>query len=203
MALQKTRHLDILLRNVEWEINRDANSNIKAVIGMTPGTEPNQKINSMMELFEAKSPEAYAMAISLFKEYAAQLDVDLSFQKFDQEILNIQYQYARPEGILFIAYDQDQQPMGCFGIRRFEDSICELKRMYLKQEQRGKGIGKSLLAKAIEAGRELHYKKMRLDTLPSMQAAMGLYRKMGFYEIPAYRYNPVEGTKFFEIQLER
>lgn len=156
----------------------------------------------MVELLEAKSGDDYKTAIALFKEYAAQLGVDLSFQKFDQEILEIEQQYSRPSGVLFIAYDLDKKPMGCFGIRQFEDSICELKRMYLKQELRGKGIGKILLEKAIEVGKELKYDSMRLDTLPSMASAIGLYQKVGFYEIEPYRFNPIEGTKFFEIQLK-
>ena len=73
--------------------------------------------------------------------------------------------------------------------------------MYLKASVRGMGIGKLLLTKAIKAGKELGYNTMRLDTLPSMQSAIGLYQKMGFYEIPPYRFNPIAGTKYFEIQL--
>jgi len=156
----------------------------------------------MIELIEAKSDKSYQIATSLFKEYAAQIGVDLSFQNFNQELANIQEQYARPKGVLYIAYDSSQNPIGCFGIRQFEDSICELKRMYLKSTYRGLGIGKQLLLKSIEVGRELGYTKMRLDTLPTMQSAIGLYQSIGFYEILPYRFNPIEGTKYFEIILE-
>ena len=83
----------------------------------------------------------------------------------------------------------------------FEDAISELKRMYVNKNYRGQGLGKRLLIKSIEVGKELGYKKMRLDTLPTMKAAIGLYKKMGFYEIPAYRFNPIEGTKYFEMAL--
>lgn len=155
----------------------------------------------MIELREAKSDQEYQIASKLFKEYASLLGIDLSFQNFDQELREIQTQYSRPDGILILAYDEAKLPIGCFGIRKFEDSICELKRMYLKKEVRGKGIGKKLLKKAIEIGENLTYKHMRLDTLPSMNSAIGLYTKMGFYEIKPYRYNPIEGTKYFEIQL--
>lgn len=110
--------------------------------------------------------------------------------------------YARPDGTLCIAYTKDGSgPLGCFGIRKSEKGICELKRMYLRTEARGLGLGKQLLKRAIEAGRELGYTKMRLDTLPTMHSAIHLYLKAGFYEIGPYCFNPVTGTKFFEITL--
>lgn len=156
----------------------------------------------MIKLLEAKSDKEYKIAIKLFKEYASQIGVDLSFQHFDKEILEIEKQYSKPNGQIIIAYDNAENPIGCFGIRKFADSICELKRMYLKKEVRGKGIGKKLLVKAIRSGKELNYKTMRLDTLPTMKSAIKLYKKIGFYEIDAYRFNPIEGTKYFEIQLK-
>ncbi len=84
----------------------------------------------MIELIEVKSDESYQIATELFKEYAAQIGVDLTFQNFNQELANIKQQYGRPKVILYIAYDKVQTPIGCFGIRPFEDAICELKRMY-------------------------------------------------------------------------
>jgi len=156
----------------------------------------------MVELVEVKSDKEYKTVIELFKEYAFQINVDLSFQNFDIELKEIQKQYSRPYGIIFIVYDIDKKPIGCFGIRKLADTICELKRMYLKKEIRGMGIGNKLLTKAIEIGKELKYKRMRLDTLPTMESAIGLYKKIGFYEIDSYRFNPIEGTKYFEIQLK-
>ena len=155
----------------------------------------------MVELLEVETDKAYQIATSFFKEYAAQIGVDLSFQNFNQELVDLKSQYARPLGVLYIAYDQEQKPIGCFGIRPFEDSICELKRMYLKSTHRGLGIGKKLLLQSIKTGKELGYTKMRLDTLPTMQSAIRLYTSIGFYEIPPYRFNPIEGTKYFEITL--
>lgn len=157
----------------------------------------------MIEFVEAISDEQFKTATNLFKEYAFQLPVDLSFQNFEKELLEIKEQYSRPTGIIFILYNMDQMPMGCFGIRKFEDHICELKRMYVKKELQGRGIGKVVVTKAIEIAKELNYNKMRLDTLPSMQAAINLYKKMGFYEIESYRFNPIEGTKYFEIPLQK
>ncbi|MEM6801102.1 MAG: GNAT family N-acetyltransferase [Bacteroidota bacterium] len=156
----------------------------------------------MIALKEVQSKEEYQIAIQLFKEYGAQIGIDLSFQNFEQELRDIHTQYARPHGILMIAYDKDKHPIGCFGIRKFADTICELKRMYLKKEARGKGLGKELLLESIRLGQQLAYKHMRLDTLPSMESAIRLYKKTGFYEIEPYRYNPIKGTKYFEIQLK-
>lgn len=157
----------------------------------------------MITLTVATTPVQYKTAAKLFQEYATQLNVDLSFQNFEQELKDLKTQYAHPKGILYLAYDQHQNAVGCFGIRAFENTTCELKRMYLKASMRGMGIGKLLLTKAIEASKELGYNTMRLDTLPSMQSAIGLYQQMGFYEIAAYRFNPVVGTKYFEILLNK
>ncbi|WP_055397583.1 GNAT family N-acetyltransferase [Flagellimonas eckloniae] len=127
----------------------------------------------------------------------------MEFQNFTNEIQNIEVQYSRPKGIIFIARNDENLPLGCFGIRVLEDSICELKRMFLKKEARGLGLGKQMLEKAIEAAKELGYQKMRLDTLPTMNAAIGLYKKVGFYEIEPYRFNPIQGTKYFELSLHK
>ncbi|WP_394751107.1 GNAT family N-acetyltransferase [Spongiimicrobium salis] len=155
----------------------------------------------MVHLVEAKSDKDYKIAIQLFKEYAVQIGIDLSFQNFDREILDIEKQYSKPTGQLILAYDATENPIGCFGVRKFSDSICELKRMYVRKAARGKGIGKELLVRAMEVGKALNYQKMRLDTLSTMESAIALYKKVGFYEIQAYRFNPIEGAKCFEIQL--
>lgn len=157
----------------------------------------------MIKFREAKLPEEYQLAVELFKEYASQIGVDLGFQNFVSEIEKIESHYSRPNGAVCIAYNEKEQPIGCFGIRRFENDICELKRMYLKKEARGLGIGKVILEKSLTVGKELGYKRMRLDTLPTMNAAIGLYEKIGFYEIEPYRFNPIRGSKYFEINLNR
>lgn len=154
-----------------------------------------------MELKEAKSEKEYQIAVALFKEYASQIGVDLAFQNFNQEIENIESQYSRPNGVIIIAFKDEKIPLGCFGIRKLEDAICELKRMYLIKDARGMGLGKKLLSKSIGMANELGYKKMKLDTLPTMLSAIKLYEQSGFYEIDPYRFNPIEGTKYFEIKL--
>jgi len=155
----------------------------------------------MVRLIEATSKQEYQTAIQLFKEYHAAIDIDLEFQNFSQEIKDIQTQYARPEGAVFLAFNNENTPVGCVGVRKLNETSCELKRMYLKSASRGLGIGKLMLEKSIALGKELGYQKMRLDTLQTMHAAIGLYQKLGFYEIDPYRFNPLEGAKYFEIKF--
>ena len=156
----------------------------------------------MIALKEVQTDKDYQLAVDLFKEYASQLGVDLAFQNFNKEIENITQEYARPDGTIVIAYQDEKTPLGCFGIRKLQDSTCELKRMYLRTEARGLGIGRQLLRKALEVGKELGYTHMRLDTLPTMLSAIRLYEKEGFYEIAPYRFNPIQGTKYMEVQLK-
>jgi carbonic anhydrase len=128
----------------------------------------------------------------LFREYAAGLGVDLSFQGFDEEAA------ALPAGydVLFVAGSD-----GCVGVRPFSPGICEMKRLYVRPSARGTGLGKELAEAAIAHARTLGYAAMRLDTMPAMGAAQALYASLGFVEIPAYRHNPVAGTRFMELDL--
>ncbi|NAS13337.1 GNAT family N-acetyltransferase [Poritiphilus flavus] len=155
----------------------------------------------MILIKEVKSKMEYHLASKLFREYAEQLGIDLSFQEFDREIQDLEAQYSHPHGTIFVALDTEDNAMGCIAIRKLENSICELKRMYVKPGFRGLGVGQKLLAKSLKKGKSLGYDTMRLDTLASMEKALALYTKAGFYEIPPYRYNPVEGAKYFEIDL--
>lgn len=158
-------------------------------------------LSGTIELNEATHESDYATAKKLFLEYAEQLGVDLSFQDFHTEIENVKTAYSAPSGAIILARNSSGTAVGCFAIRRFEDSIGELKRMYLRKEFQGQGVGKMMIAKSLDVARQLGYKKLRLDTLPTMHAAIKLYNQCGFYEIPAYRYNPIGGTRYFEIQL--
>jgi len=108
--------------------------------------------------------------------------------------------YAAPQGGLLVAYQQGTA-VGCVAIRREEGSICEMKRLYVHPPFRGQGIGRALAEATLGRARRLGYTHMRLDSIPSMQAAQQLYPKLGFYEIPPYRHNPNEGTRYFEAVL--
>ncbi|HWB25392.1 MAG TPA: GNAT family N-acetyltransferase [Chitinophagaceae bacterium] len=148
----------------------------------------------------AESPQQFADAEALFKEYAASLDIDLSFQGFANELATIRQQYYKPHGALLLCYI-DNTAVACTAIRKFDEDIAELKRMFVQPAARGHKIAQKMLALALDTAKNLGYTAIRLDTLPTMQQAQCLYVAQGFYEIPAYRYNPVEGTIFMEKKL--
>lgn len=142
----------------------------------------------------------YTHAVTLFKEYAQWLNIDLSFQHFDDELLSLKTMYAAPNGGIVLCKDQDEF-IGCVGIRKIDNDIAELKRMFVKPAYQKQGIGKILLEKAIELATALNYKIIRLDTLNYMTAAIKLYKQNGFYEMPSYYYNPNETAVYFEMKL--
>ena len=109
--------------------------------------------------------------------------------------------YAPPSGRLYLARIEDET-VGCIALRQIEEDICEMKRLYLRESARGKGIGQLLIGRVIADAREIGYSKMRLDTYPpKMGKAVSLYEARGFYEIPPYYHNPHEGVLFMELAL--
>jgi ribosomal protein S18 acetylase RimI-like enzyme len=136
----------------------------------------------------------------LFEDYAASLEVDLAFQDFERELRELPGEYAPPSGRLLLALDGDE-PAGCVALRPYAAEVCEMKRLYVRPESQGTGLGRRLAEAVIEAGRDAGYAFMRLDTLPTMEAARALYWSLGFEEIEAYRHNPVHGTTFFQLRL--
>jgi GNAT superfamily N-acetyltransferase len=136
-----------------------------------------------------------------FRNYAAWLGVDLSFQNFDEEMASLPGRYSAPEGRLFYA-TVDGRGAGCVGIRLLSEGVCELKRLYVDPAFRGLGVGRDLALEAIRVARRIGYRKILLDTLPAMRIAVKLYRELGFDEAPAYYQTPVEGTQFLALDLE-
>jgi len=136
-----------------------------------------------------------------FRQYAAWLGVDLSFQGFADEIANLPGAYGGPHARLFYA-EVDGQPAGCVGIRRFSEGVCEMKRLYVDPAFRGRGVGRKLALAAIKAAHLFGYRRILLDTVPSMRIAVKLYRELGFKEAPAYYPSPIEGTMFLTLDLE-
>jgi putative acetyltransferase len=157
-------------------------------------------INNEITYGVAWSPTDFEEGRRLFREYVASLGVDLSFQDFENELNSIDLQYSRPVGALLLVYD-GEKAIGCAGIRKIDAETAELKRMYVQDQYRGHKLGVKLLERSLEIAQELGYKKIRLDTLSTMQKAQALYRSFGFYEIPSYRFNPLEGTIYMEKDL--
>ena len=154
----------------------------------------------MTRFFRAESEEDIRHVRELISEYVASLDFDLRFQHFDEEFVELPGEYATPDGCLLLAM-QETKLAGCVALRKITKGVCEMKRLYVRPEFRGKGIGKDLAAAIIEEARKIGYTQMRLDTVPSMKEAVALYRSLGFKEIRPYRHNPIKGAMFMELAL--
>lgn len=140
----------------------------------------------------------------LFREYADWLAVDLSFQNFEEEFACLPGDYAPPRGALLIAQSSAESnaiAAGCAALRALEQDVCEMKRLFVRAAFRGSGLGRRLALAILDEARGLGYARIRLDTLPQMGAAHELYRSLGFREIPPYRFNPIPGTRFLELDL--
>ena len=152
-----------------------------------------------MKIIRAESSKQVENARELFQEYAAWLEIDLCFQNFDKELAGLPGDYAPPNGRLLLAV-QEQGVAGCIALRKIGEGICEMKRLFVREEFRGQGLGRQLVQAIIEEAKEIGYARMRLDTLPpKMHDAIALYRSLGFKEIEAYYKNPVPGAKFMEL----
>lgn len=157
---------------------------------------------SMVRIVDALAVNGLPHARRLFEEYAASLDIDLCFQGFAEELATLPGSYAPPAGRLLLAV-QDDEIAGCVALRPLEPGACEMKRLYVRPAYRSLGVGRMLSERVVQEARNAGYRCMRLDSLPSMVAALDLYRRLGFREIPPYCDNPIQGAVFLELQLNR
>jgi GNAT superfamily N-acetyltransferase len=158
----------------------------------------------MCDIFTGTTPEQIEQVRNLFLEYRAQLPVDYCFRKFDAEIAALPGEYAPPGGTLLLATVVGQ-PVGCIALRPFPaEGTCEMKRLYVRPTFRGGNLGRKLVERLFDEARALGYRSMRLDSYaPMMQAAVALYRKLGFREIPPDPLEPTEGLIYMGLPLQQ
>ena len=155
----------------------------------------------MDSIINAVTKDEVLEAARLFREYEAWLGLDLCFQGFEAELASLPGKYAAPDGRLLLAL-HDGRTAGCIALRKLDEGICEMKRLYIRDQFRGKKLGVGLIDTLICAAREIGYLKLRLDTYPpKMAKAVDLYRSYGFVEIPPYYDNPHDNVLFMELLL--
>jgi GNAT superfamily N-acetyltransferase len=151
-------------------------------------------------LLQPQSLGDWRQARSLIEQYAASLNVDLSFQNFEHELEHLDQEYAPPSGAFLLAQDHGEY-LGCIGLRQHAAGIGEIKRLYTTPAARGQKVGRLLAEGIVAMARQQEYRQLLLDTLPFMTEAQALYASLGFKPTSAYRFNPVPGTQFLELTL--
>lgn len=149
---------------------------------------------------KAATPADFENGKQLFRQYIQSLDFALTFQDVDRELAEIAIEYNAPSGALLLACDKDKA-IACAGVRKIDGTTAELKRMFVDPAYRGLQLGQQLLQQALGEAKRSGYRFIRLDTVPHMKAAIKLYKDAGFYEIEAYRFNPIPGAIYMEKVL--
>ncbi len=163
--------------------------------------DPNQTDRNQIELIQSTLPEHIEQARTLFLEYGRSLGFSLCFQSFDEELKSLPGAYGPPSGRLRLARYAGHAA-GCVALRKLEAGICEMKRLYVRPGDRGRGLGRLLVEGIITEARAIGYERMRLDTIESaMKDAIALYRRMGFEEIAPYSVIPLEDALWMELRL--
>jgi putative acetyltransferase len=157
-----------------------------------------------IELLTPTSPALLDETRTIFREYAAQLGIDLCFQGFDDELARLPGDYGPPGGALLLA-TVDGSVAGCGALRALPDAdypnACEMKRLYVRPAFRRFGIGRLVAQALFDRGLQLGYSNLLLDTLDDMEAARGLYASLGFEEIAPYYFNPIPGAHYLRARL--
>ena len=155
----------------------------------------------MLKIINAETDTELAEARDLFREYETSLQLDLCFQGFEEELRSLPGKYALPDGRLLLAY-HDEKLVGCVALRKLEDGIGEMKRLFVRDEFRGHKVGITLIERLLADAREIGYKTLRLDTHPpKMGKAMKLYESLGFLPVAPYYDNPNDDVLFMELAL--
>ena len=154
----------------------------------------------MIEIVQATASGHIQTIRDLFREYEAFLQVDLCFQRFEEELASLPGRYASPQGALLLAIAEGQAA-GCVAMRPLDTGVCEMKRLYVRPAYLGQGIGKKLALSVIERAGEAGYARMRLDTLEKLGPALCLYASLNFQKCPPYYENPLSGVIYMERTL--
>jgi ribosomal protein S18 acetylase RimI-like enzyme len=152
---------------------------------------------------KVRAPEDLSVVSNLFIAYTKWLNIDLTYQDFTSELSNLPGKYSPPTGELLLARNsENNEPLGCVALRPlFSPGTAEMKRLYVTPAGRGTGVGKKLVEEVLEIAKGLGYEDIKLDTLPHMEAAIGLYKRNGFVECEKYYDTPIDGTVFLKKSL--
>lgn len=155
----------------------------------------------MINIIEANNKETLILVKNLFIDYSKELNVSLCFQNFDNEVSNLPGIYSRPNGCIFLAF-YNGEAAGCVALKKLEEDVCEMKRLYVKPDFRKFGIGKLLIDRIIQESRIIGYSTMKLDTLARLKPAIKLYNSYGFNKIVPYYENPLDNVVYMELDLK-
>ncbi len=163
-------------------------------------SEEKRETEDQIQILDAISEIEIQHCRTLFQEYADSLDIDLEFQGFSAELAALPGLFCPPKGAILLAWENDLL-LGCVALRPLEDSIAEIKRLYVRPIARSKGVGQALVCAIVDRAKSMQYERIRLDTLSSMKVAISLYKQLGFKEISPYCHNPLEEACFLELAL--
>lgn len=157
-------------------------------------------VSTAVALEQVVGGSGVALVRELMLEYRAGLNIDLSFQRFDEELARLPGDYVPPRGRLYLAWI-DERAAGCAALRALDADTAEMKRLYVRESHRRAGVARQLAQQLIEDARSMGYTRLVLDTLPAMHEAHQLYAGLGFVEIAPYTDNPIAGARFLGLGL--
>lgn len=205
----RIRYLQALLGKINYvlQVNKQDNWFSEAKAGMgelmmleNAAMEEEYKAEERTDAVIMPAYDALDQIRILFEEYTKWLGINLEFQHYEDEINGLPGKYGAPEGGLYLLY-YGEMAAGCGAFRKLDGQTCEFKRLYIRPQFRGHHLGTVLMKRLMDDARAAGYSKGRLDTLSTMDSAVGLYGKMGFVRISPYYENPLEHAQFYEADL--